>query len=122
MPFGQLQPNGNPKSGMHSTGFPITRVPLPPFHGAPLSQPYAIPSRGGVHGPIGVPQGPQTGNRGFGVGRGSAGGPIGGHLSHHQGSRQALGSLGSGFNFAGLENPASQTLVGGPLSQTALLT
>jgi len=122
MPFGQLQPNGNPKSGMHSTGFPITRVPLPPFHGAPLSQPYAIPSRGGVHGPIGVPQGPQTGNRGFGAGRGSAGGPIGGHLSHHQGSRQALGSLGSGFNFAGLENPASQTLVGGPLSQTALLT
>uniref|UniRef100_A0A0D6QVX1 Uncharacterized protein n=1 Tax=Araucaria cunninghamii TaxID=56994 RepID=A0A0D6QVX1_ARACU len=120
MPFGQL-PNGNHKPGVHPTGYPIQRVPLPPFPGAPLGQPYAIPSRGGVHGAIGVPQGPQTGNRGFGAGRGSAGGPIGGHLPH-PGSRQSLGSIGSGFNFAGLDNPASQTLVGGPLSQTGLLT
>ncbi|GLJ46454.1 hypothetical protein SUGI_0979100 [Cryptomeria japonica] len=120
MPFGQL-PNGSHKSGVHPSGFPFPRVPVPPYPGAPLGQPYAIPSRGGVHGAIGVPQGPQTGNRGFGAGRGSAGGPIGGHLPH-QGSRQPIGSIGSGFNFAGLENPASQTLVGGPLSQTGLLT
>eukprot|EP01018_Ginkgo_biloba_P005409 Gb_22830 [translate_table: standard] len=122
MPFGPL-PNGNPKSGMHPAGYPVPRIPLPPFPGAPHTQPYAIPSRGGVHGPIGaVPQVPQAGSRGFGAGRGSAGGPIGGHLSHHQGSQQALGSLGSGFNFAGLENPASQPSVGGPLSQTGLMT
>eukprot|EP00252_Welwitschia_mirabilis_P000533 TRINITY_DN10503_c0_g1_i5.p1 TRINITY_DN10503_c0_g1~~TRINITY_DN10503_c0_g1_i5.p1 ORF type:complete len:1206 (+),score=237.50 TRINITY_DN10503_c0_g1_i5:291-3908(+) len=120
MPFGELA-NGNSKSAMHPTGFPMTRVPIPPYPAAPLSQPYAIPSRGGVHGPIGMPQGPQTGNRGFGAGRGSTGGPIGGHLPH-QGSRQALGNIGSGFNFSNLDNPASQTLVGGPLSQTGLLT
>ena len=60
-------------------------------------------------------------NRWFGVGGGSVGGPIGGHLPH-QGSRQPIGGMGSSFNFSGLENLASQTLVGGPLSQTGLLT
>eukprot|EP01018_Ginkgo_biloba_P012870 Gb_10557 [translate_table: standard] len=117
MPFGPL-PNGNIKSGMRPGGFPISCSPIPPYMGAPHTQPYAIPSRGGVHGPIGAAsQGPQAGNRGFSSGRGSAGGPIGGHLSH-QGSQHALGSLGSGYNFAVLENRASQPSVGGGLTQT----
>ena len=61
------------------------------------------------------------GNRGFGVGWGSASGPIGGHLPH-QGSHQPIGGIGSSFNFLDLENLVSSTLVGGLLSQTSLLT
>ncbi|KAF5190636.1 Regulator of nonsense transcripts 1-like protein, partial [Thalictrum thalictroides] len=77
--------------------------------------PYAIPTRGAAHGPIGaVPQVPQAGSRGFGAGRGNAGGPIGGHLSHQQGSQQPIGNLGLNFNF-----PLS---VGAPLSQSGLMT
>jgi hypothetical protein len=34
---------------------------------------------------------------------------------------QALGRLGSGFNFSGLDNPASQTLVGSMFTQIELL-
>ncbi|KAF8380638.1 hypothetical protein HHK36_028127 [Tetracentron sinense] len=121
MPFGPS--NGTHKPGVHPAGFPVPRIPLSPFPDGPHSQPYAIPTRGAVHGPIGaVPQVPQAGNRGFGAGRGTAGGPIGGHLSHQQGSQQAIGSLGSTFNFPSLENPNSQPSVGGPLSQTGLLT
>ncbi|CAN6461228.1 unnamed protein product [Victoria cruziana] len=121
MPFGP--PNGNHKPGVHPGGFPVPRLPLPPFPGGPHTQPYAIPTRGAVHGPVGaVPQVPQSGNRGFGAGRGNAGGPIGGHLSHQQGSQQPLGNIGSSFNFPPMDNQNSQPSVGGPLSQSGLLT
>lgn len=113
-------PNGTHKPAVHPTGFPMTRVPLPPYHGAPPSQPYAIPSRGAVHGPVGaVPQVPQPGSRGFGAGRGNAA-PIGSHLQH-QGSQQPVGSLGPSFNFP-LESPNGQPSVGGPLSQPGFVS
>ena len=99
----------------------MPRVPLPPYHGAPPSQPYAIPTRGAVHGPIGaIPQVPQPGSRGFGSGRGSAA-PIGSHLSHQQGSQQSVGNLGPSFNFP-LENLSSQPSAGGPLSQPGFVS
>ncbi|KAJ6706035.1 REGULATOR OF NONSENSE TRANSCRIPTS 1-LIKE PROTEIN [Salix purpurea] len=108
-------PNGTHKPGV--AGFPMPRVPIPSFHGGPPSQPYAIPTRGAVHGPIGaVPQVPPPGSRGFSAGRGNAGAPIGSHLSHQQGNQQGIGNIGS-FNFPSLENPNSQPSVGGPLSQ-----
>ncbi|KAG5523740.1 hypothetical protein RHGRI_030655 [Rhododendron griersonianum] len=114
-------PNGTHKPGLYPAGYPMPRVPLPAYHGAPLSQPYAIPIRGAVHGPVGaVPHRPQPGNRGFGAGRGSS--PIGGHLSHQQSSRQPIGSLGPTFNFPPLENPNSQPSVGGPLSQPGFVS
>ncbi|XP_060179878.1 regulator of nonsense transcripts 1 homolog [Lycium barbarum] len=110
-------PNGTQKPGVHPAGYPMPRVPFPPYHGGP-PQPYAIPTRGAVHGPVGaVPHVPQPGSRGFGAGRGNANAPIGSHLPHHQGSQQPVGSLGSNFNFPALENPNSQPSVGGPLSQ-----
>lgn len=113
-------PNGTHKPGVHPAGYPMPRVPIP-YHGAPPSQPYAIPTRGAVHGPIGaVPQVPQPGNRGFGAGRGTAA-PIGSHLSHQQGSQQAVGNLGPSFNFP-LESPNSQPSVGGPLSQPGFVS
>ncbi|WOK98706.1 regulator of nonsense transcripts [Canna indica] len=121
VPFGP--PNGAHKPGMHPAGYPLARVPLPPFPGGPHSQPYAIPTRGAVHGPVGaVPQVPQPGNRGFGAGRGNAGGPIGGHLAHQQGSQQPMSGIGSVFNFPPLDNPSSQPSVGAPASQTGLMT
>ncbi|KAL2901632.1 Regulator of nonsense transcripts 1-like protein [Bienertia sinuspersici] len=114
-------PNGTHKPAAHPAGFPMTRVPLPPYHGAPPSQPYAIPSRGAVHGPVGaVPQVPQPGNRGFGAGRGSAA-PIGSHLPHQQGSQQPVGSIGPNFNFP-LDNANGQPSVGGPLSQPGFVS
>ncbi|KAK5847301.1 regulator of nonsense transcripts 1 homolog [Gossypium arboreum] len=107
-------PNGTHKPGVHPSGFPMPRVPLPPFPGP---QPYAIPARGAVHGPVGaVPQVPQPGTRGFGAGRGNGGAPIGSHLPQQQGTQQNIGTIGSSFNFP-LENPNSQPSVGGPLSQ-----
>lgn len=107
---------------MHPAGYPLSRVPLPPFPGGPHSQPYAIPTRGAVHGPVGaIPQVPQPGNRGFGAGRGNAGGPIGGHLPHQQ-SSQPLTGIGSVFNFPPLDNPSSQPSIGAPASQTGLMT
>ncbi|MBA0709688.1 hypothetical protein Golax_024712 [Gossypium laxum] len=110
-------PNGTNKPGVHPTGFPMPRVPLPPFPGSP-SQPYTIPSRGAVHGPVrAVPQVPQPGSRGFGAGRGNASAPIGHHLPHQQGTQQNVGTIGSPFNFPPLEIPNSQPSVGGPLSQ-----
>lgn len=110
-------PNGTHKPGLHPAGFPMARVPLPPFQGGPPSQPYAIPTRGAVHGPVGaVPHVPQPGSRGFGAGRGNAGAPIGSHLPHQQPSQQPVGAIGSTFNFP-LENPNSQPSVGGPLTQ-----
>ncbi|KAM7491128.1 hypothetical protein LguiA_034049 [Lonicera macranthoides] len=110
-------PNGTHKPVVPPAGYPMPRVPLPPYHGGP-PQPYAIPTRGAVHGPVGaVPQVPQPGSRGFGAGRGNAGAPIGSHLPHQQGSQQPIGSIGSNFNFPSLENPNSQPSVGGPLSQ-----
>lgn len=110
-------PNGTQKPGVHPAGYPMPRVPFPPYHGGP-PQPYAIPTRGAVHGPVGaVPHVPQPGSRGFGAGRGNANAPIGSHLPHHQGSQQPVGSIGSNFNFPALDNPNSQPSVGGPLSQ-----
>ncbi|XVE65223.1 hypothetical protein DITRI_Ditri07aG0163900 [Diplodiscus trichospermus] len=110
-------PNGTHKPGVHPSGFPIPRVPLPPFPGPP-SQPYAIPTREAVHGPVGaVPQVPQPGSRGFGAGRGIAGAPIGSHLQHQQSTQKNVGTIGSAFNFPPMENPNSQPSVGGPLSQ-----
>lgn len=114
-------PNGTHKPGLHPAGYPMPRVPIPPYHGAPHSQPYAIPTRGAVHGPVGGPQAPQPGQRGFGAGRGNAGAPIGSHLPHQQGSQQPIGSLGSSFNFP-LENPNSQPSVATPLSQPGFLS
>uniref|UniRef100_A0A0E0AK55 Uncharacterized protein n=1 Tax=Oryza glumipatula TaxID=40148 RepID=A0A0E0AK55_9ORYZ len=119
VPFGP--PNGAHKPGVHPSGYPLPRMPFPPFAGA-HSQPYAIPTRGSLHGPIGaVPPVPQPGNRNFGP-RGNTGGPIGGHLAHQQSSQQAMGGMGSAFNFPGLENPSSQPSGGGPMSQTGLMT
>ncbi|KAL6985835.1 Regulator of nonsense transcripts 1-like protein [Sarracenia purpurea var. burkii] len=117
-------PNGTHKPGVHPTGYPMPRVPLPQYHGGHPSQPYAIPTRGAVHGPVGAvpPHVPQPGNRGFGAGRGSTGTPIGSHLSHQQVSQQPIGSLGSNFNFPPLENPNSQPSVGGPLSQPGFVS
>lgn len=124
MPFGAMSNGIAHKPGVPQHGglTPSRGVPLTAFPGAPHSQPYAIPTRGGMHGPIGgVPQGPQSGSRGFSAGRGSTGGPIGGHLSHHQGS-QHQGTLGASFAFGGLDNPATQPSLGGPLTQQGLLT
>lgn len=107
-------PNGSHKPGLHPAAYPMPRVPIPPYHGGP--QPYAIPTRG-VHGPIGgVPHVPQPGSRGFTAGRGTpGGGPIGSHLGHQQGSQPPIGApMGSNFNFSSLENPTSQSSVGGP--------
>ncbi|ONK56008.1 uncharacterized protein A4U43_C10F3190 [Asparagus officinalis] len=116
-------PNGTHKPGVHPSGYPLSRIPLPPFPGGPHSQPYAIPTRGALHGPIGaIPQAPHPGNRGFGAGSGNAGGPIGGHLTHQQSSQQAAGNHGSAFNFPALDNANSQPSVGGPLSQTGFMT
>ncbi|XP_057510254.1 regulator of nonsense transcripts 1 homolog isoform X2 [Actinidia eriantha] len=102
MPSGP--PNGTHKPGVHPTGYPMPRVPLPPYHGAPPSQPYAIPTRG------------------FGAGWVSAGTPIGSHLPHQQGSQQPIGNLGSTFSFPPLENLNSQPSVGGPLSQPGFVS
>lgn len=116
MPFGPLG-NGTPHKGGVPHGLPPSRG-VPGFPSAPLTQPYAIPSRGGLHGPIGaVPQVPQAGSRGFGSGRGSTSGPIGGHLSHHQAAPQA-----SPFGFGGLDSPATQPSLGGPMTQQGLMT
>ncbi|XP_059643144.1 regulator of nonsense transcripts 1 homolog [Cornus florida] len=115
--------SGTHKPGVHPTGYPVPRVPISPYHGGHPSQPYAIPTRGAVHGPVGaVPHVPQAGSRGFGAGRGSAGAPIGSHLPHQQGSQQPIGSLGPSFNFPGLDNPNSQPSVGGPLSQPGFVS
>ncbi|KAI3756474.1 hypothetical protein L1987_56295 [Smallanthus sonchifolius] len=104
-------PNGTHKPGLHPAGYPMPRVPISPYHGGP--QPYAIPTRGAIHGPFGgVPHVPPPANRGFGSGRGNAG-----HLPHQQGSQQPIGAgMGSSFNFP-MENPNSQPSPGGPLSQ-----
>lgn len=111
-------PNGAHKPGVHPSGYPMPRVPLSPYHGGPPSQPYAIPARGAVHGPVGaVPQIPQPGSRGFGAGRGNPSVPIGNHLPTQQGAQPPIGSLPSSFNFPSMENASSQPTVGGPLSQ-----
>ncbi|KAL8196213.1 hypothetical protein R6Q57_025213 [Mikania cordata] len=104
-------PNGTHKPGLHPAGFPMSRVSIPPYHGGP--QPYAIPTRGAIHGPFGgVPHVPPPTNRGFGSGRGNAG-----HLPHQQSSQQPIGAgMGSSFNYP-MENPNSQPSPGGPLSQ-----
>ncbi|KAL2525251.1 Regulator of nonsense transcripts 1-like protein [Abeliophyllum distichum] len=110
-------PNGTHKPGVHPAGYPMPPVPIP-YHGAPPAQPYAIPTRGAVQGPVGaVPQIQQPGSRGFGAGRGNAGAAVGSHLLHHQGPQQSIGNIGSNFNFSALENPKSQPSVGAPLSQ-----
>ncbi|KAK6146412.1 hypothetical protein DH2020_020281 [Rehmannia glutinosa] len=111
-------PNGAHKPGVHPSGYAMPRVPIPPYHGGPPSQPYAIPTRGAVHGPVGgVPQVPQPGSRGFGAGRGNSSAPIGSHLQHQQGTQPPIGSLASNFNFPSMENASSQPTVAGPLSQ-----
>ncbi|CAN0842759.1 Regulator of nonsense transcripts 1 homolog [Linum grandiflorum] len=113
--------NGAHKAGAHPAGYPMARVPMPQFHGGP-PQPYAIPSRGAVHGPVGaVPHVPAPGSRGFGAGRGSTTAPIGSHLQH-QNNQQPIGNIGPSFNFPGLENPNSQPSVGGPLSQPGFVS
>lgn len=116
-------PNGAHKPGLHPAAYPMPRVPLHPFPAGPASQPYAIPTRGAVHGPVGAvpPHVPQQGNRGFGAGRGTAGAPIGSHLPHQQGTQQPVGNIGSSFNFS-LDNPNSQPTVGGPLSQPGFVS
>ncbi|KAL3834964.1 hypothetical protein ACJIZ3_009700 [Penstemon smallii] len=111
-------PTGSHKTSVHPAGYAMPRVPLHPYHGGPASQPYAIPTRGAVHGPVGaVPHIPQPGSRGFGAGRGNSGAPVGSHLPHQQGAQQPIGSLASNFNFPAMDNAGSQPTVGGPLSQ-----
>lgn len=111
-------PNGAPKPGVHPSGYAMPRVPMAQYHGGPPSQPYAIPTRSAVHGPVGaVPQIPQPGSRGFGVGRGNSSAPIGSHLPHQQGGQPPIGSLASNFNFPPMDNANSQPTVAGPLSQ-----
>jgi regulator of nonsense transcripts 1 len=103
-------------------GYPVPHMPFPPFPGGPHSQPYAIPNRGSLHGPIGaVPPVPQPGGRNFGGAHSSTGGPIGGHLGQ-QNSQQAMGGMEPAYNFTGLENPSSQPSAGGQMSQTGLMT
>ncbi|KAG2645481.1 hypothetical protein PVAP13_2KG426600 [Panicum virgatum] len=114
-------PAADKRSG-RGKGYAVPRMPFPPFPGAPHSQPYAIPTRG-MHGPIGaVPPVPQPGSRNFGAPRSNTGGPIGGHLAHQQNSQQAMGGIGSNFNYTGLENPSSQPSGGAQMSQTGLMT
>ncbi|WMV43439.1 hypothetical protein MTR67_036824, partial [Solanum verrucosum] len=109
--------NGTHRPGVYSSGYPMPRVPISPYHGGP-PQPYAIPARGAIHGPVGaVPHVPHPGSRDFGAGRGNANAPIGSHLSHQQASQQPIGSHGANFNFSALENPNTQPSGGGPLSQ-----
>lgn len=113
-----MPPSGTHKPGVHLPGLSMPRIPISPFHGGPSSQPYAIPTRGGVHGPVGaVPQVPQPGTRGFGAGRGHAASPIGSHLPHQQGNQQSIGNVSSSFNFPALEGANSQPSMGGTLSQ-----
>ncbi|KAL3817946.1 hypothetical protein ACJIZ3_003851 [Penstemon smallii] len=108
-------PSGAHRPGVHPAGYAIPRAPIHPYHGG---QPYAIPTRGAVHGPVGAgPQISQPGNQGFGAGRGNSGAPIGSHLPHQQGAQQPIGSHASNFNFPAMENASSQPTVGGPLSQ-----
>ncbi|KAF3335494.1 regulator of nonsense transcripts 1 [Carex littledalei] len=117
-------PNGKAFAGSYPMGPPPpARVPFPAFATGPHSQPYAIPTRGGGPGPIGVPQVPQHGNRGFtGAGRGGAsnGGTIGGHLPPHQQNSQqgGLAGIGSPFGFGDQNSQPS----GAPLSQTGMMT
>ena len=108
MPSGP--PNGSHKPGLHPAAYPMPRVPIPPYHGGP--QPYAIPTRGAIHGPVGgIPHVPQPGSRGFSAGRGNAG-----HLPHQQ--QQPIGAgMGSSFSFPSMETPNSQPSPGGPLSK-----
>ncbi|KAH8947378.1 hypothetical protein BDL97_11G037900 [Sphagnum fallax] len=123
-PFGQMANGGGHRSGgTHHGSLVSGRAPVVGYPGGPHMQPYAIPSRGGVHGPIGgIPQIPQGGSKGFGAGRGiSTGGPIGGHLSHHQASQQHAG-LGMSFGFGGLDNLATQPSAGGLLTQQGSMT
>ncbi|KAH0649614.1 hypothetical protein KY285_034862 [Solanum tuberosum] len=109
--------NGTHRPGVYSSGYPMPRVPISPYHGGP-PQPYAIPARGAIHGPVGaVPHVPHPGSRGFGAGRGNGNAPIGSHISHQQASQQPIGSHGANFNFSTLENPNTQPSGGGPLSQ-----
>nr|CAB3458011.1 unnamed protein product [Digitaria exilis] len=119
VPYGP--PNGVHKPGVHPAGYAVPRMPFPPFPGAPHSQPYAIPTRG-MHGPIGaVPPVPQPGSRNFGAPRSNTGGPIGGHLAHSQNTQQAMGGMGSNFNY-NMENPTSQPSGAAQMSQTGLMT
>jgi regulator of nonsense transcripts 1 len=123
-PFGQMANGaGHRPGGPQHGGVVSGRAPIVGYSGGPQMQPYAIPSRGGGHGPIGgIPQIPQSGSRGFGAGRGiSTGGPIGGHLSQHQASQQHAG-LGTSFGFGGLDNLATQPSVGGLLTQQGSMT
>ncbi|KAF2316290.1 hypothetical protein GH714_041631 [Hevea brasiliensis] len=97
-------PNGTHKPGVHPTGF-MPRVPISQFHGAPPSQPYAIPTRGAVHGPVGaVPHVPSPGSRGFGAGRGNAGssGRVPRELMN-QNSQAGFSRFGSGNDFMSQE-------------------
>ncbi|CAA0838073.1 Regulator of nonsense transcripts 1 homolog [Striga hermonthica] len=115
-------PNGAHKPGMHPSGYALPRVPLPSYPGAPPSQPYAIPTRGAVHGPVGaVPQIPQPGSRGFGTGRGNSTAPIGSHLPQQQGMHAPIGSS-SNFNFPSMENAGSLPAGAGPLSQPGYIS
>ncbi|KAK4728378.1 hypothetical protein R3W88_021366 [Solanum pinnatisectum] len=109
--------NGTHRPDVYPSGYPMPRVPISPYHGGP-PQPYAIPARGAIHGPVGaVPHVPHPVSRGFGAGRGNANAPIGSHLSHQQASQQPIGSHGPNFNFSALENPNTQPSGRGPLSQ-----
>ncbi|KAJ6794198.1 regulator of nonsense transcripts 1-like protein [Iris pallida] len=120
VPFGPQ--NGTHNPAVHPSGYPLSQIPPPPFPGGPHSQPYAIPTRA-VHGPIGaISQVPQSGSRGFGTGRGNAGGTIGGHLAYQQSSQQPVGSTGSTYNLPASGQPNNQPTVGGPLSQTGFMS
>ncbi|EPS71258.1 hypothetical protein M569_03501, partial [Genlisea aurea] len=112
-------PNGPHRPGSHPSGYSVHRGPAPPYHGAPPPQPYAIPSRAPVHGPIGaVPQVPQPGIRGFSSGRGNSTAPIGSHLPQQQQGGAQTG-VGNHFNFS---SPMENAVVGGPSSQSGFVS
>ncbi|KAJ8531634.1 hypothetical protein K7X08_034128 [Anisodus acutangulus] len=109
--------NGTHRPVVYPSGYPMPRVPISPYQVVP-PQPYAIPARGAIRGPVGVvPPVPQPGTRGFWTGSGNANAPIGSHLSHQQASHQPIGCHGPNFNFPALESPNTQPSVKGPFSQ-----
>lgn len=118
VPYGPSYGGAKPPPIPHVAPFVHPRLPLGAYQTGPLSQPYAIPARAGLHGPIGgVPQLPQPG-RGFGIGRGAGvGPPLGSHFQHSQ--QMSGGGLGPGFPFSGLDGPSTQ---GAPMTQQGMMT
>lgn len=108
IPFNPI-PNGH-----HRHGPPRAPIPAPPYPGASIHQPYAIPfgrgSRTNINGH--VPNGPPPGGAGFrGAGRGHVAGPGQGHVANPHGT---IGPARSASPYPGYGlNPLTQA----PLTQ-----